>query len=99
PSIVLTLLRNQWRDLFNEDLMKGSWLSIFGAFGWSMFTMQRVGYYFLLVAGVAAIGCDVIAARPALEPEPPRASRRTILALLVPAGAVLVGVLGIIIAM
>lgn len=99
PSIVLTLLRHQWRDFWAEDLMKGSRLSIFGAFGWSMFTMERLGYYLLLVAGAAAIGADVIAARPSLEPEPPRPGRWTIAAIAVVGLALVVTLLAIIISM
>ena len=96
-GIVWTLLVHQWRDFFGTDLMKGSWLSIFGAFGWSMFTMRRAAYYLLLVAFGCALGADLIAAAPMRGLEPP--TRRTKVALALVAAAIFVVVVGIIIGM
>lgn len=96
-SIAWTLLRHQWRDLFGEDLMKGSWLSIFGAFGWSMFTMPRMGHYLLLSGIGCAVGDDIVAAAPARGLEPP--TWRSFGALAIASLAVTVTVVGIIIGM
>ena len=71
-GMVWTLLRHQWRDLFGSDLMKGSWLSIFGAFGWSMFTMARAGHYVLVVGLALSIVDDVITGVPSPGLERPR---------------------------
>jgi hypothetical protein len=65
PRVVLSVLRYQVLYLFNDELMKGSWLSIFGAFGWSQFTMARVGYHLLLLALGLAIGADLTSGRRA----------------------------------
>jgi hypothetical protein len=65
PRVILSVLRYQWLYLFNDELMKGSWLSIFGAFGWSQFTMARIGYHLLLLALGLAIGADLTSGRRA----------------------------------
>lgn len=97
PGVVVPLILHQWRDLFSDDLMRGSWLSIFGAFGWSMFTMGRWAYYVLLLGCASALAADLVAAVPA--PDIPRPSRRGLVALLLAAGAVEVCVIGVIIGM
>lgn len=97
PRMVLTLLRHQWRDFFGDDLMKGSWLSVLGGFGWSMFTMPRAGHYLLLFGiGCALVG-DAIAAAPARGLEPP--SRRTRIALALVSLAILAMVLATVVGM
>jgi uncharacterized membrane protein len=97
PHMIVTLLAHQWRDFFGQDLMKGSWLSILGAFGWSMFTMKRAGHYLLLFALGCAIANDLVAGQSARELEPP--SRRMVLAVGLTSLAVLVTVLAIIVGM
>lgn len=97
PTKLFTVMVNQALDLFKDDLMRGSWLSIFGAFGWSAFTMNRWGYWLLLLAGVLAIACDAIAGMPSREGEP--RSRSSLLVVAVAACSVEVTVLTIIVGM
>jgi hypothetical protein len=96
-GVVLTLLWHQLRDFFGTDLMKGSWLSIFGAFGWSMFTMKRWAYYVLLVGCGCALVADAVDGSSAGDLEPP--SRGSLTAVALASAAILVAVLGIIIGM
>lgn len=97
PFVVFTLLRQQFLNLFGDDLMKGSWLSILGGFGWSAFTMKRWGYHLLLFGCGVALLADMLGPRRPSEVAP--RTRREWLASLVAAGSVLVAVVGIIIAM
>jgi len=98
PSIIFPLLIHQVRDFFlSDDLMKGSWLSIFGAFGWSMFAMDRWAYWLLVLAGGLAFTVDCIANEPA--PEQPRPSRNGIIAIVLAAGAVELSIIGVILGM
>lgn len=97
PGIVWTLLKHQCRDLFCDDLMRGNWYSIFGAFGWSMFTMARWGYYLLVYACGCAILVDIVDNQP--DGGLPGRSRRTAIAAAIAAAAVLVSTIGIVIGM
>jgi len=97
-SIVFPLMWHQLRDFFfSDDLMKGSWISVFGAFGWSMFTMDRWAYDLLLVAAALALTLDIVAAAP--SPDLPAPTWRGIVALVLAAGAVEVTVVGVILGM
>jgi uncharacterized membrane protein len=82
PAHLLTLAGHQiWNTLRHGRgrLMYGSWTSILGGFGWSAFEMELGAYYLLLVALVAALAADFLAAArpPELGPvaPPPRLER------------------------
>jgi uncharacterized membrane protein len=97
PSILFPLMWHQLRDLFSDDLMRGSWLSIFAAFGWSMFTMKRWGYYLMLLGGVSAFVADAISAKEAPGVAAP--TRWTAYATVAAAGGVFLSVVATIVGM
>jgi hypothetical protein len=67
PFHLLAVFWVQLRQTFDHNLMRGSWTSILGGFGWSAFEMQMAGYYSLLAGLLAAVMADL---SNDVQPEP-----------------------------
>jgi hypothetical protein len=52
PLYLFTIFWEQLKDTFGDNLMRGAWRGIFGAFGWSGLKLPEVANY-LLVGGFA----------------------------------------------